>query len=96
MVKKNAYVEVHKVIFEPNERTAKIPEETKKVPYEMFIKGFLLCDSSIGDLVQVKTITGRIVEGTLLKENPTYDLGYGKFVPQIMKIKQMLRGELDE
>lgn len=95
MVKKNSYVEIHKVIFESQERTAKIPEETKKVPYEMFIKGFLLCDASIGDLVQVETVTGRVVEGTLLKENPTFDLGYGDFVPHIMKIKKILRGELD-
>ncbi len=95
MVKKNSYVEIHKVIFEAHERTAKIPEETKKVPYEMFIKGFLLLDASIGDLVTVETITGRVVEGTLLKENPTYDLGYGGFVPHILKIKQILRGEMD-
>ncbi len=96
MVKKNSYVEIHKVIFEAIERTARIPEETKKVPYEMFVKGFLLEDSSIGDLVTVKTITGRLVEGELQKENPTFELGYGDFVPHIMKIKQILREELDE
>jgi len=96
MVKKNSYVEIHKVIFKAEDRTARIPEETKKVPYEMFVKGFLINDSSIGDLVTVKTITGRLVEGELQKENPTFKLGYGDFVPQIMKIKQILREELDE
>ena len=96
MVKKNSYGEIHKVIFKAKMRTAKIPDETKNVPYEKFMKGFLLADASIGDLVKVKTITGRILEGDLVQENPTFNLGYGTFVPQIMEIKRILREELDE
>ncbi|XMB85991.1 2-amino-4-oxopentanoate thiolase subunit OrtA [Mycoplasmatota bacterium WC44] len=96
MIEKNMYVEVHNIIFEGGKRTAKIPEDTKNVPYEMYQKGFLIESANIGDTVEVETITGRVVKGELVKVNPTFDLGYGNFVPHILKIKKILRDELNE
>jgi len=90
MVLKKSYVEVNKVIFKSGERTANIPEDTKNVPYEMFVKGYLLKDSKIGESVSVKTDTGRIVNGILLNEDPTYELDYGNNVPEILMIKKIL------
>lgn len=95
MIQKNSYVEVHNVIFKGGERTAKLPEDTKNVPYEMYQKGFLLDDAILGDIVEIETITGRKVKGKLVKVNPTFDLGYGNFVPHILKIKKILRDEIN-
>ena len=39
--KKGDWVQVHQIILKPEERTAKIPEETKKVPLELWVKGYV-------------------------------------------------------
>ncbi len=94
---KGTWVEIHDTVLEPQERTGNLPEETKKVPLEMRLKGFLLSEEAVlNDRVKIKTVTGRIVEGTLLKENPTYDHGYGEtFIPELLTIGQELRAMME-
>lgn len=97
-VKKGEWVQIHEIILKPEERTAKIPEDTKKVPLEMWVKGFLNEDSSIEDIVEVTTETGRKVSGQLVGVNPSYDYGFGEiFIPELLKIskqiKNIVRGE---
>lgn len=67
-------------------RAPQVPEDTKKVSLEMWVKGFIQSDASIGDLVEVKTITGRLVKGNLLKVNPYYTHDYGKCIPELLQI----------
>ncbi len=86
MVKKGSWVMVHDIVLEANERSTNLPEDTKKVPLEMWAKGFLLEDGQMGDIVEIKTITDRLVKGTLLEVNPSYDHNFGKFVPEILEI----------
>lgn len=86
MVKKGSWVMVHDIVLEANERSTNLPEDTKKVPLEMWTKGFLLEDGQMGDIVEIKTITDRLVKGTLLEVNPSYDHNFGKFVPEILEI----------
>lgn len=93
---KETWVEIHDIVLKPEERTGNLPEETKKVPLEMRLKGFLLEEAEIGDRVKIRTVTGRIVEGTLLKENPVYEHGYGEtFIPELLTIGQNLRAMLE-
>jgi hypothetical protein len=93
---KETWVEIHDIVLKPEERTGNLPEETKKVPLEMRLKGFLLEEAELGDRVKIRTVTGRIVEGTLLKENPVYEHGYGEtFVPELLTIGQNLRAMLE-
>ena len=93
---KETWVEIHDIVLKPEERTGNLPEETKKVPLEMRLKGFLLEEAMLGDRVKVRTVTGRIVEGTLLKENPVYEHGYGEtFIPELLTIGQNLRAMLE-
>ncbi|MBE5784898.1 MAG: 2-amino-4-ketopentanoate thiolase [Clostridiales bacterium] len=95
MAKKNDYVRIHRVVLEPAERTGKLPEDTKKVPLEMWVKGRLVNESAnIGDEVEVRTAVGRTEHGTLIEENPCYELNYGSFVPEILDIEESLRGAL--
>ncbi|HBF9988445.1 TPA: 2-amino-4-ketopentanoate thiolase, partial [Clostridioides difficile] len=63
----NDWVIIHNIVLTPEERAPQVPEDTKKVSLEMWVKGFIQSDASIGDLVEVKTITGRLVKGNLLK-----------------------------
>lgn len=95
-MKKGTWVEIHDIILKPEERTGAIPEETKKVPLEMRMKGFLLTEGETGDRVKIETLTGRIVEGTLLGENPIYTHTYGEtFIPELLTIGRDLRKLLE-
>lgn len=72
-------VQVHKVILTPEERPENLPPSTKAVPYEAWIKGFLLDDAAkVGDTVRVETFIGREVSGTLVEVNPAYNHKFGK------------------
>ena len=96
MVEKNSWVSISKVILKPEERTGRIPEETKAVPFVMWVKGHLLEDAEIGDEVSIKTCTGRIETGTLETKNPQYELNYGKFIEELLDIDASVRSILFE
>ena len=50
MAKRNDWVHIHRNVLEPEERTGKLPEDTKKVPLEMWVKGRLQEEQAeIGD-----------------------------------------------
>ncbi|MBP1744420.1 MAG: 2-amino-4-ketopentanoate thiolase [Firmicutes bacterium] len=91
-VKKGEWVQIHDIILKPEERTAKIPEDTKKVPLEIWVKGFLNADAKMGDVVEVTTRVGRTVTGTLVDVNPTYDYGFGDiYIPELLKISRQVK-----
>ena len=91
MAKKNDWVRIHRVVLPPEGRNPNLPEDTAKVPLEMWTKGFLQADAEIGDEVEVKTATGRIEHGTLIEVNPHYTHSYGEFVPELIQIDTQLR-----
>ena len=91
MVKKGEWVRIHAVVLKANERTGKIPEDTKKCDLEMWTKGTLLADAEIGDEVEVETAVGRIEKGTLIEVHPYYTHSYGQFVPELVQIDRQLR-----
>lgn len=98
LVKKGEWVQIHDIILRPGERSVKIPEETKKVPLELWVKGFLKEDAKIGDRVEITTIIGRTVSGELVAVNPTYDYGFGDiYIDELLKVrlqaKAIVRGE---
>jgi hypothetical protein len=97
MVKKGDWVQIHEIVLKPEERTGKLPEDTKKVPLELWVKGFINHDASIGDTVEITTLTGRIVTGELVGVNVKYDYGFGdEYVPELLKIGIQLRGILKD
>ncbi len=91
MVEKGTWVQIHKIILQPNERAPQVPEDTKKVPLEMWVKGFLQEYGNIGDVVRVKTMTGRIEEGELVQVHPSFKHDFGQFVPEILEIDKILQ-----
>ena len=90
--KKGDWVRIHSVLIEAGSRAPGIPEDTAKVPYELWDKGFLISDEAeIGDIVKIETITGRIIEGNLLETKPSYDHDFGEFIPEILTIDKQLK-----
>ena len=96
MAKKGDWVRIHSVVLKADERTAKLPEDTKNCDLEQWTKGFLLADANLGDEVEVETAVGRREKGTLIDEAPYYDHSYGKFVPELIAIDKQLREEMAE
>ena len=94
MIKKGSWVQIERTILEPSQRAPQVPDDTKKVPLVMWVKGFLEEDSELNDEVKIKTRTGRTETGKLIKENPVYNLNYGNFVPELLKINVSVREEL--
>ena len=74
------FVRIHNIVLKVGERADNLPEDTKKVPLEMWDKGFL------GEEVEVITITGRKIKGTLVEINPVFRHNYGEFVPELLQI----------
>lgn len=96
MVKKGEWVQIHQIVLNPEERSNHLPEDTKKVPLEMWVKGFLNQDSNIGEEVFITTLTKRVVKGILVDVNPSYKYGFGEFVPELLQVGIQLRGILGE
>lgn len=92
MAKKGDWIRIHNIVLKAEERTAKIPEDTKRCDLEMWVKGFLIEDSAeCGDVVNVETAAGRVQSGVLLEERPHYTHRYGEFVPEIIEIDKRIR-----
>ncbi|MCK7484695.1 MAG: 2-amino-4-oxopentanoate thiolase subunit OrtA [Bacillus subtilis] len=78
MVAANTWVRIQSIVLTPSERLACFADgNTKYVPLVMWLKGELIASANIGDKVQVKTVTGRIVEGTLIEANPAFRHDFG-------------------
>ena len=78
--KKGDIVQIHKIILKPDQRPDNLPDSSKSVNYECWIKGFLLDeDARIGDLVQV---------------NPVYDHNFGTPQKEILSIGKEVKLQL--
>ena len=91
MAKKGDWVRIHAVVLKAEERTAKLPDDTKQCDLEMWTKGSLTEDAEIGDEVEIITAVGRREKGTLIEVGPYYTHSYGTFVPEIIEIDKQLR-----
>jgi hypothetical protein len=96
MVKKGSFVEVRKVLLEPSERAEHLPEETKQVPFEARIRGFLLRDARLGEEAEIETRIGRIVRGTVVAVDPPFTYGFGRPVRELIDVSRELRKEIGQ
>ena len=95
MAKKNDWVQIHIDVLKPEERATNIPEDTRHVPLEMWVKGHLLNEEAeIGDTVTIITKTGRKVEGTMCAVNPAFHHDFGSYVPELDKIEETVKSIL--
>jgi hypothetical protein len=73
-------------VLPPDERADHLPEDTKGVPLEMRVKGFLVAAATLGDQVEIVTAAGRRLHGTLAQANPAYAHGFGAPIAELVAI----------
>lgn len=95
MIDKGTYVRIRRTLLKPEDRSPNLPEDTKKVPLKMWVKGYLQEDADLFDLVTVKTITGRYETGRLKESNPPYKHTYGDFVQEILTLREIIHTDMD-
>ena len=88
------WVEIRRVVLRPGERAPQIPDDTKAIPLEMRVKGFLTAPAALSDEVEIITPAGRQVRGTLTEVNPAYTHGFGPPIPELSAIGQEVRAML--
>ena len=94
--KKGDLVQIHKIILKPEQRPDSLPESTKSVPYECWMKGFLLNrQATMGEEVQIETFIGRKNSGILVAVNPPYDHSFGLPQEELLPIGRELKKNRD-
>jgi hypothetical protein len=93
---KHTWVEIGGVVLPKGERAPNLPDDTKQVPLEMRVKGFLLHGAKIGEEAEISTPSGRTVKGTLTEINPVYAHMFGRPIPELSPIAKEIRAILRE
>jgi 2-amino-4-ketopentanoate thiolase alpha subunit len=88
------WVEVERVLLEPADRAANLPEETASKPLLVWVKGFALGEAAPGEECEVETMTGRVVRGRLSDLDPAYTHTFGSQPSEIAGVGRDLRARL--
>lgn len=91
MIRKGEYVEIKITALNKNERAENLPIDTKNLPYEGKIRGYLKSDSNIGDEVIIETPIGRKVKGTLLGRVGIYEHSFGEPIRELIDIGKKIK-----
>lgn len=94
LIEKDTWVEIHTVVLKASDRAPQVPEDTREVPLEMRVKGFLLAPAAIGDDVEIETRSGRHLSGKLAEVNPAYTHSFGAPIPELLSIGREVRALL--
>jgi hypothetical protein len=100
LIAKGTWVEIRDVVLEAGERAPQVPEDTRRVPLEMRVKGFLLTPAAIGEDAEIETASGRRLTGRLAEANPAYTHSFGPPIPELCPVggeaRAMLRDKGQE
>ena len=95
-IEEGSWVEIHRVVLPAGERAPQVPGDTREVPLEMRVKGFLAQPAALGDDAEIVTVTGRHLHGVLSKVNPAYQHSFGPPVAELLgistEVRALLRG----
>lgn len=94
-VPKGTWVQIHQQILTPEQRAPQVPEDTAKVPLVMITKGFLENEGQMGQIVTVRTLCGRSIEGKLIKILPRFAHDFGDAVPELLEVGPRVRALLE-
>jgi len=86
LIKQGTWVEIHRVMLQPAERAPQVPEDTRQLPLEMRVRGFLAQPASQGEEAEIVTAAGRRVRGVLVATNPAYTHGFGSPLSELLNI----------
>jgi hypothetical protein len=96
VVAKGTWVEIWQIALTPDQRAPQVPADTRRVPLEMRVKGFLAAPARVGEQVEIVTSAGRCLRGVLGEVNPAYSHGFGPPVPELSAIGSEVRTILRE
>ncbi|HAI22142.1 MAG TPA: 2-amino-4-ketopentanoate thiolase [Clostridiales bacterium UBA8153] len=85
------WVRIHKVVLAAGARAPAVPEDTARVPLEMWVNGFCDHEAGMGQPVTIKTAAGRTLAGILVAIEPSYGHGFGRPVPELLAVAAGLR-----
>ena len=88
------WVEIERVLLEPADRAANLPEETAGKQLLVWVKGFALAGATLGEQCEVETMTGRVVRGRLSDLDPAYMHTFGSQPPELAGVGRDLRARL--
>lgn len=97
--KKGDWVQIHFIALNPEERSEHLPDDTKQLPLEIRIKGFLKDkEAELNEIVTIKTPIGRLIKGRLEKINPRYEHNFGEPIQELLHINSDILkiGDVDE
>ncbi|WP_292588599.1 2-amino-4-oxopentanoate thiolase subunit OrtA [Mesotoga sp. UBA5557] len=81
---KGQWVQIHRILLDIGERAPSVPEDTKNVPLELRIRGFLIEEKAeLGEMVTVETASGRRVHGKLECVEPKHEHNFGDNIPEL-------------
>ena len=72
MIEKGTFVRIRQTVLRPEERSTNLPEDTKEVPFKIWVKGYLQDDADMFDIVTIQTVDGHFFTGRLKEVNPPY------------------------
>jgi hypothetical protein len=84
-------VEIHAVVLAPGERAPQVPEDTRHLPLQMRVRGVLISDANVGTQAEIRTPTGRRLQGTLVDSAPAYTHTFGPCIAELTSIGAELR-----
>ena len=94
LIDKGEYVRIRKYLLRPEDRLGGIPEETKKQPLKMWVKGRLNHESELFQPASITTATGRTLFGDVKETKPTHKFSYGAYVDEILQMREIILREM--
>jgi hypothetical protein len=91
MIEKGTWVEIVREVLSPEERSNAIPDETKKTPLIMWVRGNTLQPGRLGEEVEIETISGRKIKGKITQIEPSYTHSFGRYVGEVSYIGKQAR-----
>jgi hypothetical protein len=96
LIATGTWVEIHRIVLAAGERAPQVPEDTRAVPLEMRVKGFLVAPAALGGEARIVTRAGHRWRGTLTEVNPAYTHSFGPPVPELSTIGAEVRAMVRE
>ena len=91
VIAKGTWVEIERVLLQPEQRAANLPEDTARTPYLLRLSGFLQADAELGQEVSIRSLIGREHRGILRLVSPSYAHSFGETVPELLMIGKEAR-----
>lgn len=88
------WVEVEWTFLAPSQRSGRIPEETRAVPYKVRARGTVEGAAYVGEEVTVTLVTGRDVHGRIVAVNPGYTHTFGPRLSVLTQVQESIRQDL--